>query len=59
MPSRVRTIDAVGEDRDRVASCGEGSLVCGTFDPVGTAGDDYSFVGSGGGGQFAGNVVAG
>ena len=58
MTSRVSTVDAVGEDRDGVATCREGGLVRSTFDPVGAASDDHSFIRGRRSGEFAGNMVA-
>lgn len=44
MADRVRAVDSVGEDGDRVAACGEGGLVRRAFDAVGTSRDDNPFV---------------
>lgn len=46
MADRVRAIDSVGEDHDRVATCTASRLVRRTLDPVGTSRDDNPFVGN-------------
>ena len=57
MADRVRAIDSVGEDRDRVATCREGRMVRRTLDPVGTSRDDNPFVGSNGTGEFPRHIL--
>lgn len=58
MADRVRAIDSVGEDRDRVATCGKGGLVRRAFDPVGASRNDNSFVCGNGTGEFPSHEVA-
>ena len=57
MADRVRAINAVGEDGDRVAACGEGGLVRRAFDAVGTSRDDNPFVAGNGTGKFPGYIL--
>lgn len=56
MADRVRAIDSVGENGDRVATCSEGGLVRRAFDPVGTSRDDNSFLCGNGTGEFPSHV---
>lgn len=58
MADRAWTIDSVGEDGDRVATCRERGLVRRAFDPVGTSRNHYSFVGGNRTGQLPSNVFA-
>lgn len=58
MADRVRAINSVGEDRDRVATCGKGGLVRRAFDPIGTSRDDNPFLCGNGTGEFPGYVLA-
>jgi hypothetical protein len=58
MADRVRAINSVGEDGDRVATCGERGLVRRAFDPVGTSRDDNPFVGGNGTGELPGNILS-
>ena len=57
MADRVRAVDSVGEDGDRVAACGEGGLVRRAFDAVGTSRDDNPFVAGNGTGKFPGYIL--
>ncbi|BAU32783.1 uncharacterized protein MalAC0309_1938 [Microcella alkaliphila] len=58
MADRVRAINSVGEDCDRVATCGECGLVRRDFDPVGTSRNDNSFVGGNGTGELPGYMLS-
>ena len=40
VPSRVRPVNPVGENGDGIAAGCESSLMCNSFDPVGTPGND-------------------
>ena len=55
MADRVRAINSVGEDGDRVATCGERGLVRRALDPVGTTSHDYSVLI----GQVSGQITRG
>ena len=58
MANRVGAINSVGEDGDRVSTCGEDGLVRRAFDSVGTSRNDYSFVGGNGTSEFPGYILA-
>ena len=57
MADRVRAINSVGEDGDRVATRGECGLVRRAFDPVGASRDDNPFFRGNGTGKFPGYML--
>jgi hypothetical protein len=57
VPSRVRPVNPVGENGDGIAAGCESSLMCNSFDPVATPGNDNSVVSSDGGSELAGYMI--
>lgn len=57
VPSRVRPVNPIGENGDGITACCESSLMCNSFDPVGTPGNYNSVVSSDGGSEFASYMI--